>query len=441
LRQRAEERAQQLARHDLLTGLANRRFFREQLSATLAEIGPSIGECALFLIDLDHFKAFNRAHGQEAGDALLVEIAARLRSICEPGAVMARLGGDEFACLLSYPAGADLPARFAAKMIQVLNTPFRGADFSLDIEATIGIARYPTDAAGPDDLLRAADRAMEEGKNGCRGIFHFYQPEMDSRLHERAALEEELRGAIERGEIKAYFQPIMSLGDGRISGFEALARWEHPIHGLLGPELFIALAEDIGVIGELCYDVLRQACLASRDWPEGTTLSVNISPVQLKDPWLTGRIMTILRQTAFAASRLIIEVPETAIIEDMPRAAAVFSSLHREGVRIALDDFGRGYASLYHLRELRFDHLKIDGAFVGSMESPESVNIVRAIAALGKSLGMPVTAEGVESQMSSEALREMGCDQAQGYLFGRPTSAAEAADLFALPAVKRVASR
>jgi diguanylate cyclase (GGDEF)-like protein len=429
-RQKAEQRARDLARHDALTGLANRRLFRDALAATLTDIGWGGGECALFLINLDHFRAVNESHGQAAGDALLIEIAERLRAICEPGTVMARLGGDEFVCLLSYPAGADAPARFAAKMIRALNTPFRGEGFNLDIEATIGIARCPVDATRGDDLLKAACRAMDEGKRGGRGIYHFFQAEMDSQLRERSALEAELRGAIERGEIQPYFQPVMSLPDGAISGFEALARWEHPERGLLGPDLFIPLAEDIGVIGELSYDILRQACLASRDWPDHTTLSINISPVQLKDPWLTARILAILTQTGFAASRLIVEVTETAIIEDMETAAAVFSSLHHAGVRIALDDFGRGYASLYHLRELRFDHLKIDSAFVTSMDSPDSLKIVRAIAALGKSLGMPVTAEGVETRLSATALSEMGCDQAQGYLFGRPTSAAEAAALF-----------
>jgi EAL domain-containing protein (putative c-di-GMP-specific phosphodiesterase class I) len=256
---------------------------------------------------------------------------------------------------------------------------------------------------------------------------------MDARLRERKVIETDLRAAVESGAIDAYFQPVMSLADSTITGFEALARWNHPTRGLLAPELFIPIAEDLGLIDKLSYGILRSGCIASRDWPPHTTLAINISPMQLKDPWLSARLLAILTEYGFSPSRLIVEVTENAIIEDIPHVATVFSSLQNAGIRIALDDFGKGYSSLNHLRQLRFDHLKIDSSFVLSMDASESLKIVSAIAGLGQALGMPVTAEGVETEASAETLRSLGCEQAQGYLFGRAVTASETAKLFLAP--------
>ena len=281
------------------------------------------------------------------------------------------------------------------------------------------------------ELLRAADVAMYEGKREGKGVYRFFHAEMDARLRERAVLEADLRKALDGGDIKPYFQPIICLDGERITGFEALARWHHPTRGVLAPDTFIAVAEDLGIIDLLTYQILRESCTAARAWPPYTSLSVNISPMQLKDPWLTSRVLAILAETGFAPGRLIIEVTEKAIIDDIELAAAVFTSLQNAGIRIALDDFGMGYSSLCHLRQLRFDHLKIDSSFVLSMESAESEKIVRAITGLGRSLGMTVTAEGVETNMSMDALRDCGCEQAQGYLLGMPLAASETAAMLA----------
>ena len=427
LRHDAEATARELARHDPLTGLPNRRQFSEELKDLLTSVATGGDECAVFLIDLDRFKAVNDAHGHGVGDALLIQVADRLKGVCNDGTSIARLGGDEFVCILRYRAGTEAPARLAAQIVRALGTPFDINGLSIEANATIGVARCPIDATNAVDLLRAADIAMYEGKRNGKGVYRFFHAEMDARLRERAVLEADLRQAIELGEIKPYFQPIICLDGERITGFEALARWQHPIRGLLAPDAFIAVAEDLGIIDLLTYRILRESCGAARAWPPHTSLSVNISPMQLKDPWLTSRILAILAETGFAPGRLIVEVTEKAIIDDIALAADVFTSLQNAGVRIALDDFGMGYSSLCHLRQLRFDHLKIDSSFVLSMESAESEKIVRAITGLGRSLGMTVTAEGVETSMSMEALRDCGCEQAQGYLLGRPLAAHETA--------------
>ncbi|MBC9032250.1 EAL domain-containing protein [Sphingomonas sp. JC676] len=258
-------------------------------------------------------------------------------------------------------------------------------------------------------------------------------------------LETELRDAIARGDVTPYFQPVISLADQRIVGFEALARWHHPTRGTIPPDEFIPIAEDLGLIDALTHRILRQGCIAARDWHGDTSLSINISPVQLKDTWLAARLLAILQETGFPPQRLIVEVTENAIIEDIEQVAVVFASLQNVGIRIALDDFGKGYSSLSHLRQLKFDHLKIDSSFVRSMDTAESCKIVSAVAGLGKALGMPVTAEGVESEEVADALRALGCEQAQGFLFGRPAPAIEAAHMLdggdtRTAAVKRNAS-
>ncbi|MDH7973332.1 EAL domain-containing protein [Sphingomonas sp. AR_OL41] len=438
-REAAEEHATLLARHDPLTGLPNRRLLNAELGTAIDGVRSIGGECAVFLIDLDQFKPVNDMHGHNVGDAVLIEVAARLTALCEPGSTIARLGGDEFVCVIRHAAGSDMPARTAGQIVRSLSEPIHVGDVALRIGATVGIARCPYDATTVDALLRAADVAMYEAKRAGRGRYHFFDAEMDVRLRERASLESELRAAIAHGEISAHYQPVISLSDNRIIGFEALARWDHPVRGLLSPDLFIPIAEDIGLIGPLSYDMLRSGCIAARDWPPYATLSINISPLQLKDPWLAGRLLAILAETGFAPSRLIVEITESAIIDDIALVAEVFTSLQNAGIRIALDDFGKGYASLNHLRQLHFDQLKIDSAFVLSMDAAESLKIVSAISGLGKALGMPVTAEGVETMAAADALRALGCERAQGFLFGRPLSAGQTRALFDPAAVSVMA--
>lgn len=308
-------------------------------------------------------------------------------------------------------------------MVYYLGQPYHVGGITIELGATVGIARYPINAADCSELLRCADRAMYEAKRAGRGRYSFFHQDMDDRLRERAALEREMRDAIETGEITAYFQPIISLDQQTLTGFEALARWDHPRRGMLSPDLFIPIAEDIGLIDLLSYQVLRTGCLAAADWPVETTLSVNISPLQLKNSWLSARLLAILTETGLPPGRLIIEVTENAVIDDSDLATEVFTSLQNAGVRIALDDFGKGYSSLSHLHKLKFDNLKIDSSFVQSMDDSDNSRLVAAIAGLGKALGMPVTAEGVETQETADALRAMGCDQAQGFLYAQAVNA------------------
>ncbi|WP_404333505.1 putative bifunctional diguanylate cyclase/phosphodiesterase [Sphingomonas sp. MMS12-HWE2-04] len=427
-REAAEQRALMLARHDPLTGLANRRVLHEELPALIDKAQAAGGQCAVFVIDLDHFKPVNDLHGHEAGDGVLVEVATRLNRAC-PDGLTARLGGDEFVAVMAHEAGTDAPARAATQIVRMLSAPYEIGGRKLEIGATIGIARAPIDSTNAEELLRSADVAMYDGKRAGKGVYRFFHAEMDERLRARARMEADLRAAIEAGEIIPHFQPVISLAENRIVGFEALARWHHPTKGMIQPDAFIPVAEDIGVIDALSNRILREGCIAARDWHPDTTLSINISPIQLKNPWLSARLLGILAETGFPPSRLIVEVTENAIIEDIAATAEVFGSLQNAGIRIALDDFGKGYSSLSHLRQLKFNHLKIDSSFIQTMDSIESQRIVKAVAGLGKALGMPVTAEGVETEAAAATLRALDCEQAQGYLFGKATSAEQAADL------------
>lgn len=423
-REAAEEKANMLARHDALTGLPNRRMLGEDLAAALARVEGAATECAVFLIDLDRFKPVNDIYGHAAGDAALIEVACRITQTVGARGTVARLGGDEFACVIAYEKGSDLPTRLAGQILLHLSEPIILHNARLEIGSTIGIARAPQDGTDASNLLHSADVAMYECKREGGGSYRFFKAEMDVTLRDRATLETDLRAAVSAGEIIPYFQPIMDLSRGIIIGFEALARWPHPTRGHIPPDTFIPIAEDIGIIDQLTSGMLRGACLAARDWPASLWVSVNVSPLQFRDPWLAPRLLAIVTETGLAPGRLIIEVTENAAIDDMVKAQSVFSSLQNAGVRIALDDFGKGYSSLQHLQTLRFDHLKIDKSFVHSMDATESAKIVSAVAGLGQSLGMPVIAEGVETLAEAEMLREFGCEQAQGFLFGKPLDAA-----------------
>jgi len=421
----AEAEANRLARHDALTGLPNRRLLFVELAGILEALRSSVEECAVLLLDLDHFKRVNDMYGHAAGDALLVETANRLTATVGRRGTVARLGGDEFVCIIRYDIGSDVPSRLASQIVRSLNQPFQIAGALVQSGSTVGIASAPRDGTTPAELLHFADLAMYEGKRSGRGTYQFFDAEMDDNLRQRAQLEKDLRRAVAEGAIVPYFQPIAELADGRITGFEALARWPHPILGMVPPDTFIPIAEDLGIIDQLSSVIIRAASSVACDWPTDLSLSINISPIQLTAPSFATQMLAILSETGFEPRRLIVEVTENATIENIDTAREVFLSLQSAGVRIALDDFGKGNASLYYLRQLNFDHLKIDRSFVHDMSSSESAKIVSAVAGLGKSLGMSVTAEGVETAQEAEALRVLGCELAQGYLFGKPLNARE----------------
>jgi diguanylate cyclase (GGDEF)-like protein len=421
-RDHAQVEAEAVARHDTMTGLANRRYFNELLKRQLAEPGLT----TVILIDLDKFKAVNDLHGHAAGDAVLCSISDRLRALLPPGSIAARLGGDEFAAVVDLGGDPETVGRLCKLIIAELVKPVAWGNSRLEVGATIGIAMRSDEDVGSEALLHAADIAMYEAKKEGRGTYRFFRKEMDLTLKARAQLELELRTAIDEGQIQPFYQPLISLVDKELTGFEVLARWRHPTRGLLPPDLFIGVAEETGMIAELCWSLTRQACLDAKSWPGHLQLAVNISPQQLQDRQLPERILEILTATDFAPSRLEVEITETALVADLEAARHALTSLQNLGVRIALDDFGTGYSSLYHLRELKFDKLKIDRSYIGTLtQGDERAKLVDAIISLGSSLGMVTTAEGIESVGSSDWLAGQGCTYGQGYFFGRPMPKAE----------------
>jgi diguanylate cyclase (GGDEF)-like protein len=418
-RDSAAEQAEAIARHDGLTGLANRRRFLEAIGRARAPADPE-PSAAVLLIDLDRFKPVNDLYGHAAGNAVLCAVAERLQSHLPPGGIAARLGGDEFALLVPLDHGGDGLARLAQAVIAGISDPIHWNQNELRVGATVGVAILTAELADADAVLHAADLAMYQGKKDGRGTCRFFRSHMDEELRARARTETELRSAIEAGAIEPFYQPVVALPDKTIIGVEVLARWRHPTRGLIMPDAFIPVAEETGMIAELSYALIRRACLDARGWPSHLTLAVNIAPQQFRDPWLAERILGILTETGFPPGRLEVEITESALIQDLEATRATLTSLRRVGVRIALDDFGTGYSSLYHLRELKFDKLKIDRSYVDSVTmSDERGKLVDAIIKLGGSLGLSTTAEGIETDESVDWLSAQGCDFGQGYLFGK----------------------
>jgi len=416
----AEMRSESIARHDALTGLANRRFFLELFEKMMKSRHPG-DRFAVMVIDLDRFKPVNDVHGHAAGNAVLCAVADRLRQTVPPKSIVARLGGDEFAAVAPYNGGADALIVLAEQIIAAIRGPIPWRHGQVHVDATVGIAPVTPEKSDPEALLHAADLAMYQGKRDGRGTFRIFAAEMDTALKARGELEADLRLGISRGEFEPFFQPIVKLPSEELVGFEALARWNHPTRGLITPDNFVPVAEQTGMIADLFYSLLRQACSTARNWPPHLLLSVNVAPQQLLDPRLPQQTLGILTETGFAPSRLEVEITETAIINDLEAARSALTSLQNIGVKIALDDFGTGYSSLYHLRELRFNKLKIDKSYVTSlMQGSEGAKLVNAIIQLCTSLGMETTAEGIETSSNLDWLSHQGCTFGQGYLFGRP---------------------
>ncbi|MBO9623770.1 MAG: EAL domain-containing protein [Sphingomonas sp.] len=427
LRQRAENEAQALALRDPLTSLPNRRAMAAAIDAARRDSpGASF---SVLMIDLDRFKPINDTYGHEGGDAALRIVAARLEELAAGRGLAARMGGDEFACLIRHPEGSGAPHDMAQAILQAFAKPLQLTGGLAEVSASVGIVTASEDCESTDDMLRAADFAMYRAKKAGRSNCAIFVPEMADEMRRRAALELDIRAGLHRGEFTPFFQPIVALATGEVVGFEALARWRHPHNGMVGPDVFIPIAEDAGIIQELGFAMLRRACCEARGWPPHLTLSINISPLQLNDPWLAQRILQVLCATGFPAGRLVVEITESRLVSDIAAARAVMLSLKSAGVQIALDDFGTGYASLKHLRELAFNRIKIDRSFTENVRAPESAQIIRAILSLSEGLGLPVTAEGLESAESAEMLAGLGCDYGQGYLFSPPVDSARALEI------------
>ena len=392
------------------------------------------------LIDLDRFKAVNDAHGHPAGDELLRLVGERLHNVLQNDRQIARLGGDEFAFLLRCdPAGPDRPqtdpAAVARQIVEALAQPITlSSGAVVQVGASVGIGLTRVDDQASSDLMHRADVGLYRAKSEGRGCFRFFEQGSDARVRALAKLEGELRQAIADNAVVPHFQPLVELNTGRLLGVEMLARWPHPIRGMISPSEFIPLAEDSGLVGSMTVSLLRQGCRAAVGWPDHVTLACNLSPLQLRDANLPATIAAVLAETGFPAARLELEVTESALIGDLALARSLLVELKTLGLRLALDDFGTGYSSLRHLQLLPFDKLKIDQSFVGAMVTDvESAKIVAAVVGLGHSLGLSTVAEGVETEEVAALLRGLGCDVGQGWLFGRPAPARDIAALAAMP--------
>ncbi|WP_379921814.1 putative bifunctional diguanylate cyclase/phosphodiesterase [Erythrobacter sp. R86502] len=430
-RRRAEERAKLLAATDPLTQCLNRRSMlnaTEELRTRATMRGEAVAYC---MMDLDNFKQINDMHGHPIGDAVLVMFCERARALLPKGAPMARLGGDEFAFVMPYPAG--YPERVDDLVIRVFETlaqPFRLPELTVEITLSIGLST-DHDADGmiglvvdAGTLMQRADMALYHAKKQGRNRYFWFEPSMESELRFRNQLETGIRRGLARGEFVPFYEQQVDLDSGELVGFEMLARWRSPQLGVISPDIFVPIAEEIGLINEMSERLMEQAFADAREWDDSLTLSINISPVQLRDPWFAQRLLKKLIEAGFPPQRLEIEITESCLHENVGLVRSMITSLRNQGVKISLDDFGTGYSSLEQLRTLPFDRLKIDRSFVSELSQPGGRSrIVEAIVSLGRGLDLPLTAEGVEDEQILEALKSMGRLKAQGYFYGQPEDA------------------
>ncbi len=426
----AEHRAAHIASSDVVTGLANRKGLAdrgEQLRSALAVNGQGWGIAS---IRMHRFKAINDRHGYEAGDEMLRRIAAAIGRVVPPRAIAARLNGDEFA--VAFPV--DLTDRSAAErtasdILQVITSPFEVEGKMLQAGAYAGIAAAGADIALPD-LLRRADIALDQAASSRTARPVWFDKGMERALIAHVEIEQGIRSALDQHQFVPFFEPQVDLSTGEIVGFEMLARWVHPSSGLIGPETFIPVAEEHGLIARLSEQVIAAALVDLARWDPALTLAVNISPVQLADPWLAQRIVRLLTEAGVAPERLVVEITESSLFTDLELARSIATSLKNQGIRLALDDFGTGFSSLSHLRSLPFDVIKIDRSFTSTIgRDPESAAIVRAVATLANAIKVPVVVEGIEDAATHAAVLGFGCEMGQGWYFGKPMGADQAEHL------------
>ena len=434
-RKKEEEHIKYLANYDVLTSLPNRYLLMDRIEQGISSAQRKQGKTAVMFIDLDHFKNINDSLGHDVGDALLVQVAARLKGCLRRTDTIARQGGDEFVAVLTELNSADEVIFVAEKMIESLQDKFMLENYQLSITPSIGIGIYPEDGENTVELMRNADLAMYRAKENGRNNFQFYAPEMNIKAVERLKLETHLRTAITKQELMVYYQPKVNVLSNEMTGMEALLRWDHPEMGFVSPALFIPVAEDSGLINDIGDWVLRQVCLQARLWQaQGYTIvpiAVNLSARQLKQGSLADRILTILRDAGLDAKYLELEITESMLMDMGEADLATLEQLRAAGIMLSLDDFGTGYSSLSRLKTLPLDRLKIDQSFVRDIVTdPDDASIVRATAVLAHALGMLVTAEGVETQEQLDFIQSLDCEEYQGYLFSRPIPAAEVARFF-----------
>ena len=418
----------QLARYDSLTKLANRFQMAEWLEKILAAPRIENKACAVFLLDLDRFKQVNDTMGHPAGDALLKQVADRLRSTVGSSARVGRLGGDEFKVILPGRVPREELGYLAHRVIENLSQPYSIDGNRVTIGASVGVALSPDDGTSSDELIRNADLALYAAKDGGRGRHHFYAQDLHSDAQERRQLEQDLRDAIASGSLELHYQPQVRVTSERITGFEALLRWNHPRLGHLSPAKFVPVAEEAGLIPQIGEWALRTACRDLAQWPDEVRVAVNVSPLQFVNPTLPAIVTGAIAGAGVAPDRLELEITESVFLSDDTATQAMFSALKGIGVRLALDDFGTGFSSLNHLRSAPFDKIKIDQSFIRGaiVEGSRNGAIMASIVSLAEALGMETTAEGVETFDELDLVRRLGCSHVQGHIYEEPLTCAEA---------------
>ena len=430
VRKRETERIRYLAEHDTLTGLANRNKLHERLSAILAEAETKQCEVALLMMDLDKFKQINDTLGHACGDQLLCGVAKQLTALVDGDGLVARLSGDEFAMVIVGTDAVDRATKLSERILIALSeTPFTVGARQLTVSGSIGIAAFPKDCTTTDELLGNADLALYQAKGAGRGRYVLFERKIRAKLETRLALEAALARAVERHEFEMFYQPQINLETSRLAGAEALIRWRHPERGVVAPDDFMPVVNGTSISDGVARWVLETVCRQGRLWQQkgfDIRLGVNLSPSQFQSGDLAATVASVLHQCGYSASLLELEVTEGILLEDDERALAIFDRIRDLGVGIAFDDFGTGFASLTYLKKFPLDRLKIDKSFVQNLRADsEDMAIVGATIGLGKLLGLSVIAEGIEERATADLLRSKGCEEGQGYYFGRPMPAAE----------------
>ena len=422
----SENRIAHIAMHDALTNLANRHQFTEALRNECNALGDGGTPFALLMVDLDRFKPINDTLGHPIGDLVLQRIANRLRLAARDGDIVARIGGDEFAIIAFGLGDPDAATSVAERVVEILSRPMIIEGNVVEISGSVGVGMAPDHGSDPDALVQHADIALYSAKHGGKQTYRLFEPRLMEAIQRRRSLEASLRRASMRNEFRIVYQPVFSSAQGEITGAEALLRWTCPQHGEISPTEFIPIAEELGLVSRIGSDVLRRACKDAAGWPEHIDLAVNVSPVQLLDPRLPQTVSQALADSGLAPERLELEITETALLNNDEAALRTLTHIRDQGVRISLDDFGTGYSSLSYLHRFPISRIKIDKSFVQKLpDDVGSASIVRAIAQLGSSLSMKITAEGIETDSQLSFIQEQGCDEVQGFLTGRPIAAAD----------------